>query len=75
MAAISFINIAHFKGWSANIYILSSILLLSIVSLLYRQLLSTRDPREPPIVASRVPVVGHLLGLIKHDAEYFGILM
>jgi hypothetical protein len=75
MAVTSFIDIAYFKGWSSKIYVLSSILLLSIVAALFRQFSSTPDPRQPPIVASKVPLIGHLLGLIKHDAEYFGILM
>ena len=26
---------------------------------------------EPPIVASRIPFIGHLLGLFKHGTRYF----
>ncbi|KAL4884084.1 hypothetical protein BJY04DRAFT_215520, partial [Aspergillus karnatakaensis] len=33
-----------------------------------------RDPREPPVVGTSIPVFGHLLGLLKHGAAYFSIL-
>ncbi|KAL6228712.1 hypothetical protein BDW75DRAFT_250849 [Aspergillus navahoensis] len=32
------------------------------------------DPREPPEVYSRIPFIGHLLGLLGHGMEYFGRL-
>ena len=31
----------------------------------------SRDPREPPMLPAKIPYIGHLLGLIIHQAEYF----
>ena len=59
---------------SVNSYIFIIIALLVTGSVLLRRLSITRDHREPPIVGSRIPIIGHLLGLIRHDAEYLSIL-
>ena len=32
------------------------------------------DPREPPVIASLVPFVGHILGLLRYGQRYFEIL-
>ncbi|KAL4984222.1 cytochrome P450 [Aspergillus falconensis] len=32
------------------------------------------DPREPPKVHSEIPLIGHLLGLLRHGMGYFGRL-
>ncbi|KAF6816519.1 hypothetical protein CSOJ01_02901 [Colletotrichum sojae] len=29
------------------------------------------DPREPPVMRSRIPVIGHLIGMIQHGPHYF----
>ena len=29
------------------------------------------DPREPPLVASTIPLVGHLISFLIHGIEYF----
>ncbi|KAF2455620.1 cytochrome P450 [Lineolata rhizophorae] len=29
------------------------------------------DPREPPIVPSRIPWIGHIIGIIRHGARYY----
>lgn len=29
------------------------------------------DPREPPRIRSKVPLIGHLLGLIQHGPTYY----
>lgn len=31
----------------------------------------TVDSREPPLMHPRIPVIGHLLGMIKHGNQYF----
>ncbi|KAJ5115091.1 cytochrome P450 [Penicillium alfredii] len=31
------------------------------------------DPREPPAVSSEIPVIGHLLGMLRYGFEYFGL--
>lgn len=32
------------------------------------------DLREPPILKSRLPLVGHVVGLLWHGVDYFSIL-
>ena len=31
----------------------------------------SHDPREPPLVTSRVPFIGHILGLLRHGTRYY----
>ncbi|KAL4911188.1 hypothetical protein BDW74DRAFT_6045 [Aspergillus multicolor] len=40
--------------------------------LLHRRL--NRDPREPPIVGSTIPIVGHIIELLRHGTGYFNML-
>lgn len=68
-------EVAYLKDGSSTLHILGLILLISTISLLFRQLTSSHDRREPPIIVAKVPLIGHLLGLIKHDAEYLSILI
>lgn len=41
------------------------------VMVLIRLLVLDLDPREPPFVNSRVPFIGHIVGLLVHSTEYF----
>ncbi|KAF6218762.1 hypothetical protein HO133_005305 [Letharia lupina] len=34
----------------------------------------TYDPREPPVISSLIPYVGHILGLLRYGQRYFEIL-
>ena len=34
----------------------------------------TPDPREPPFVSSRIPVIGHIIGLIRYKGYYYNKL-
>ena len=29
------------------------------------------DPREPPLVTSRIPFIGHILGLLRYGTRYY----
>ena len=33
------------------------------------------DSREPPLINPKVPILGHALGMMMHQAEYLSILM
>ena len=35
---------------------------------------SRGDAREPPVVSSKIPIIGHLLGVLGSGFEYFGTL-
>lgn len=32
------------------------------------------DQHEPPILKPRLPLIGHILGLMKYEANYFSVL-
>ena len=32
------------------------------------------DSREPPIIHPKVPYIGHILGMYRHGAKYFGVV-
>src|ERR1700761_7461589 len=32
------------------------------------------DPREPPLIPSAIPYIGHLLGMLRQGGRYFGQL-
>lgn len=53
----------------------SQLLLLGAVAVLgyvvYHK--ARRDPREPPLVSSRVPIIGHLLGQAIYGNEYWSM--
>lgn len=34
----------------------------------------TIDPHEPPILKPRLPLIGHIVGLLHHGVDYFSIL-
>jgi hypothetical protein len=44
---------------------------LLIVALLQHFLTVRRDAREPPFVYPRIPVIGHLLGMMTQGSDYF----
>jgi hypothetical protein len=44
------------------------------LSLLNRLLTPRIDPREPPVVKPRIPWIGHIIGVIRHQADYNRIL-
>ncbi|KAJ0413965.1 cytochrome P450 [Aspergillus carlsbadensis] len=46
--------------------------LSAIVFVLHRRY--ARDPREPPVVGTTIPVLGHVFGMLRHGVGYFGIL-
>lgn len=33
-----------------------------------------RDPREPPYIRSRIPLIGHVVGMIQYGAKYFELV-
>ena len=32
---------------------------------------SKLDPKEPPSIPQPIPIIGHLLGLIRHGTQYY----
>lgn len=58
-------------------YVLTSIVLLVLATTFFfrRSVTTHTGISEPPVVSSKIPLVGHLFGLIQHDAEYLSIMM
>jgi hypothetical protein len=58
-----------------NVYaILVSFLILGCLFVWQLRPTKIRDPREPPVFKSRIPYIGHLLGMIIYQAEYLTML-
>lgn len=51
--------------------------LVLVLSAIFLQKLSSPglDEREPPLLKPSIPVIGHLIGIIKHHGGYFQILL
>ena len=53
----------------------SVFVVLAVVAVLYvlaERFMSIKlDPKEPPMVAPKIPYVGHILGLIQHGSHYY----
>lgn len=47
----------------------TAVLVISYYALRY---VSERsDPKEPPVVSSKIPFLGHVIGLIRKKSEYY----
>ncbi len=67
--------LVHIPVNKGNIYVYLAALFLAAAFLISRANASGKsDAREPHILVSRVPLIGHLLGIIQHQAEYFQML-
>ncbi len=49
----------------------AAIAIAAVLAFLILHLLTPRlDPREPPLLKPRIPFIGHILGMIRHQAQY-----
>jgi cytochrome P450 len=49
----------------------TALAIAAVLGLLVLYALSPRaDPREPPLVKPSIPLIGHILGLMRHQAQY-----
>lgn len=64
-------NSTIFDGYSMPLLLL----FLAAVFVLLRQLFEPRmDPREPPLLRPNIPFIGHLIGMVRNQMEYYAIL-
>ena len=47
------------------------IILAAVVVICWKLIRIEKDPREPPVATSNVPFVGHIIGLMRHQGDYF----
>lgn len=48
-----------------------SIIAILTVYLFRRFLAVNHDPSEPPILPAKIPVIGHVIGMMKKKADYY----
>lgn len=64
----------HVSGMaSTSASLLTVVAVLAAFFLLWRWT-ERRDLREPPYVRSRIPFIGHILGMIRYGARYFQLI-
>jgi hypothetical protein len=51
-----------------------AVAILTALLLLWRKSDVSLDPDEPPIALPRIPFIGHILGLMWYQIEYFAML-
>lgn len=62
-------------GPSTSLHVVLAIgLAATVVVALHRSLSIQHDSREPPLINTRIPYVGHVLGIFKHGGKYFDII-
>jgi hypothetical protein len=43
----------------------------TILLIAWQKLLVKNDPQEPPLLKPKIPIVGHLIGLLYYKMEYY----
>lgn len=43
----------------------------TVVLLLWRLVSPSLDPREPPLLKPKIPIIGHLVGLVGEQTHFF----
>jgi hypothetical protein len=59
------------SGGKWNFYILAIAWFIMVAMLSWLWVREASDPREPPQLKPKFPVIGHLLGILQYEAEYF----
>jgi hypothetical protein len=54
-----------------TIYLLILVAFLSLWLLLDHLYAPKHNPREPPVLSSSIPYIGHILGLLRYGHKYY----
>jgi hypothetical protein len=54
-----------------NLYVLAISWFVTLAVLSWLWFREVPDAREPPQLKSKIPLIGHLLGIMQYEAEYF----
>jgi hypothetical protein len=60
-------------GYGVSLFT-ASIAVAALALFLWKFSAPALDPREPPEVHSKIPVIGHLIGMLKYQIHYLEIL-
>jgi hypothetical protein len=58
-------------AWPMTFILAAAILIYSILK--YLDISRPHSPLEPPVFASKVPYVGHIIGLLIHGLKYYQV--
>ncbi|KAH8892683.1 cytochrome P450 [Thozetella sp. PMI_491] len=61
-------------GIASTTWLLALLGSTATLYLLRRSLATDLDPAEPPLLAPKIPLIGHILGLMRYQNDYFGVL-
>jgi hypothetical protein len=56
---------------SGNLYLFAATSFIAVAVISWLWINQSSDPKEPPQLYSKLPIIGHLLGMLHHEAEYF----
>ena len=46
-------------------------LVIALITWTYKSSIPEMDGQEPQLIAPRIPFIGHLIGLVKNQSEYY----
>lgn len=60
-------------SYETMIFLLLQVIGIAVLvsHLLGRFLMLPHDPKEPPLIPSRIPFIGHVIGLLRHGSGYY----
>jgi hypothetical protein len=58
-------------SWSPVVLLVTACALSLVLLSLRRVLYPIYDPREPPVVHSKIPIAGHSLSILKEGGAYY----
>lgn len=58
-------------GGEWNLYLLAITWFIIVAMFSWLWVREAPDPREPPQLKPKFPLIGHLLGILQYEAEYF----
>jgi hypothetical protein len=67
-------SLAGFSAIGTHLWL--TIFVLGVLSLFALWLLGFEDveSREPPVVRSRIPLIGHMISLLRYQTHYFDMI-
>lgn len=67
---------ASIQEYAERHQFLLSIITLLIIVYITIQYFATRkvDPREPPVISSTLPYLGHILGILQNGGKYYKMI-
>jgi len=65
---------ASLEQWPLSGLATTAILLITTYAILYQLQYVKKNANEPPIIASSIPFMGHILGMILQGGRYYKLM-